>query len=203
MTDTMDTDALVRAAAGGSQLAWDRLVQRFMPLVISVIRNFHLTGKDAEDVSQTVWLRLVEHIDSIREPRALPGWIQTTTRHEAIRVHRVRAQSSPVDPAAGGPLDSHVESVPMDDRLLRAERHQALLEGLAQLPGAQRQLLELLVVDPPLSYHDISNRLGIPIGSIGPTRARALARLRASGPIQSLLECSGASGGGPAGRRTA
>lgn len=187
MTETMDTGDMVRAAAAGSQQAWDRLVQRYLPLVISVVRSFHLTGKDVEDISQTVWLRLVEHIGTLREPRALPGWIATTARHEAIRVQRVRMQASPVDPGAGGPLDRNTESADVGDGLLRAERHGALVAGLAELPRAQRQLLELLVADPPLSYLEISTRLSIPVGSIGPTRARALARLRASSPIQALM----------------
>ncbi|HEY5880865.1 MAG TPA: sigma-70 family RNA polymerase sigma factor [Nakamurella sp.] len=198
MTEATDTGEIVRAAAAGRQQAWDQLVQRYMPLVISVVRTFRLTSKDVEDVSQTVWLRLVEHIDTIREPRALPGWIATTARHEAIRVQRGKSQACPVDPVAGGPLDRNAESIDMDDRLLTAERHQALVDGLAELSPNHRQLLELLVIDPPLSYQEIGGRLGIPVGSIGPTRARALARLRASGPIQALqsAEYSDVTGGG-------
>lgn len=198
MTETTDMGEIVKAAAAGSQPAWDRLVERYLPVVISVVRSFRLTSKDVEDISQTVWLRLVEHIGTIREPRALPGWIATTARHEAIRVQRGKAQASPVDPGAGGPLDTNAESVGMDDRLLTAERHRALIDGLAELPSQQRKLLELMVVDPPLSYQEISSRLTIPVGSIGPTRARALARLRASGPIQALMlaEYSDATGGG-------
>lgn len=187
MTETMDTNEMVRAAAAGSQQAWNRLVERYLPLVIAVVRTFHLTSKDVEDISQTVWLRLVEHIGTLREPRALPGWIATTARHEAIRVQRMKMQASPVDPGAGGPLDRNAETADVGDRLLSAERHGALVAGLAELPGPQRRLLELLVADPPLSYHQISDRLSIPVGSIGPTRARALARLRTSGPIQALL----------------
>ena len=197
MTETTDMGEIVKAATAGSQQAWDRLVERYLPVVISVVRSFRLTSKDVEDISQTVWLRLVEHIDTIREPRALPGWIATTARHEAIRVQRGRAQASPVDPGAGGPLDTNAESVGMDDRLLTAERHRALVDGLAELPPQQRKLLELMVVDPPLSYQEISSRLGIPVGSIGPTRARALTRLRTSGPIQALMHAqySDATGG--------
>ena len=187
MTETSETGEIVRAAAAGRQQAWDRLVARYMPLVISVARGFRLSGKDVEDISQTVWLRLVEHIDTLREPRALPGWIATTARHEAIRVQRLRGTGVPGGPGAGGPLDRNAESVGMDDRLLTAERHQALIDGLTELPNQQRRLLELMVIDPPLSYQEISSRLDIPIGSIGPTRSRALNRLRASGPIQSLL----------------
>lgn len=187
MTETMDIVEMVRAAAGGSQQAWDRLVERFMPLVISVTRGFHLSSKDVEDISQNVWLRLIEHIAALREPRALPGWIATTTRREAIRVLRSRMKANPVDPGAGGPLDRDAESISVDDRLLHAERHRALINGLAELPETQRRLLELMVVDPPLTYQEISIRLHVPIGSIGPTRNRALTRLRSSGPIQSLL----------------
>ncbi len=125
MTETTDMGEVVRAAAQGSQQAWDVLVDRYMPLVISVARGFRLSSKDVEDISQTVWLRLVEHIDSLREPRALPGWIVTTARREAIRVQRSKLQANPVDPGAGGPLDRDADSVGMDDRLLTAERHRA------------------------------------------------------------------------------
>ncbi|ACV81586.1 RNA polymerase sigma factor [Nakamurella multipartita] len=187
MTETTDMGEVVRAAAQGSQQAWDVLVDRYMPLVISVARGFRLSSKDVEDISQTVWLRLVEHIDSLREPRALPGWIVTTARREAIRVQRSKLQTNPVDPGAGGPLDRDADSVGMDDRLLTAERHRALRGGLRELPVLHRQLIELMVIDPPLSYQEISARLAIPVGSIGPTRKRALAKLRATGPIQSLL----------------
>ena len=81
---------LVAAAVSGDQAAWNSLVERFAPLVTSVIRRFRLTEGDADDVRQNTWLRLVEHLEGIREPRALPGWIVTTTRNEALRVLSAR-----------------------------------------------------------------------------------------------------------------
>jgi RNA polymerase sigma factor (sigma-70 family) len=198
MTETEDVAVLLQSAASGEQQAWDRLVDRYMSLVISVIRKYRLSDKDAEDVSQTVWLRLVEYIDRIREPHALPGWITTTTKNEALRLLKAKSLVDPTDPSAGGPLDVDSDSLDVDDSLLRQERHRAILAGLAELAPNQRQLLELLVADPPVSYQDISRLTGMPVGSIGPTRARCLARLRATSPVQALLstENSANPGGG-------
>ncbi len=198
MTETVDVGDLLHAAAAGDQQAWDGLVDRYMSLVISVIRRYRLSDNDAEDVSQTVWLRLVEYIDRIREPRALPGWIVTTTKNEALRVLRTTSRVDPTDPTTGGQLDVEVNSLELDDSLLRTERQQAILAGLAELEPHQRRLLELLVADPPLSYQDISRLTGMPIGSIGPTRARCLARLRTTASVRALLstELSHTRGGG-------
>ena len=86
-TDT-DVATLVDEARGGSQTAWDELVERYLPLVTSLMRRYRVTGADADDVNQTVWLRLVEHLDRIDDARALPGWLSTVTRHECFRIRR-------------------------------------------------------------------------------------------------------------------
>ena len=155
-----------------SQGAWNDLVDRFLPLVTGVIRKFRLPMSDADDVNQTVWLRLVEHLDDIREPRALPGWLVTTARNESLRIIRLRGRDTPTDPQSAI-MERPDETPDMDADLLGDERAQALREGLEELPEGRRRLLLLLMADPPLSYDEISNKLGIPIGSIGPTRARA------------------------------
>jgi RNA polymerase sigma factor (sigma-70 family) len=178
---------LVHAAAGGDEDAWSSLVERYLPLVRSVIRSYGLSGENAEDVSQTVWLRLVEHLKDIREPRALPGWIKTTTRNECMQLLKAARRAVPV----GASVDTH--GLPdvdreLDEDLLRAERHQALLQALAELPDPQRNMLILLAADPPLSYEEIARRLDIPKGSIGPTRARALRRLREHHAIAAMLD---------------
>lgn len=199
MDDESPLAFLVPQAAAGSQSAWNSLVERFAPLVMSVIRGYRLGEKDAEDVFQTVWLRLVEHLDVIREPRALPMWIVTTSKHECLRLLQVNQRTQPFDPLE----ETCPANVPtggaVDDDLLREERHTALLQGFASLPDNQRELLLLLAKDPPVPYKEISRRLGIPIGSIGPTRARALQRLRESPAIASLA--SGAEQGLPGGGR--
>jgi RNA polymerase sigma factor (sigma-70 family) len=184
---TLGVGELVAAAAQGDQRAWSSLVERYLPLVYSIIRRYRLSDKDAEDVSQTVWLRLVEHLDAIREPAALPGWLATTTRHEALGILRNKRRTDPVDPGASWILELRVDSPELDGDLLRAETARALRAGLAELAPEHRELLLLLVTDPPISYGDISRLLGMPVGSIGPTRARCLKKLRATTAVQALL----------------
>ncbi len=177
---------LVAAALAGDVRCWNGLVQRYTPLLLSVVRRFRLDGSDAEDVVQTVWLRLVEQLGRIREPEALPGWIVTTARHECLHVLDGRRRVAPTDLADQGWPDGTGDP-PVDTDLLAAERHEALLAALAELPERQRALLLLLLSDPPLPYEEVSQRLGIPVGSIGPTRARALERIRSNPMMQGLL----------------
>jgi len=155
------------------------------PLVLSVVRRHRLHGDDAEDVVQTLWLRLVEHLGDLREPQALPGWIVTTTRNECLRLIRGRQHLSPAE-FTEQLVAQALESEDVGNELLEAERHQALLGALGQLPDRDRALLLLLIEDPPPSYQEISRQLGLPVGSIGPTRARALSRLRASAAVSGL-----------------
>jgi len=187
--DQSDTvAALVRAARQGDRGAWDDLVERFLPLVTALIGRHRLSRADADDVNQTVWLRLVEHLDHIREPRALPGWIATTTRNECLRVvHRGR-RTMLVDPQVPSQFDRPLDDDALvDDDLLREERHQALRDALLELPEDRRELLILLLADPPVPYSEISRRLGIAVGSIGPTRARAIDQLRSSTALRAFL----------------
>ena len=179
--------ALVAAALDGDAASWNRLVERYTPVVLSVVRRFRLQGTDAEDVVQIVWLRLVEKLGAIREPEALPGWIVTTARRECLHVLKARRVVSPTDLNEQAPPDG-IGDTALDSDLLEAERHQALLAALAELPDRQRNLLLLLLEDPPPSYDEISERLDMPVGSIGPTRARALARIRSSHAMQALLD---------------
>ncbi len=152
-----------------------------------MVSRFRLSRTDAEDVNQTVWLRLVERLDQIREPEALPGWLVTTTRNEALRVLRTRGRQQPVDPSTwGGFVEDGADSI--DDAIVLDERRHALREGLAQLSPERRELLLLLLHDPPIPYAEISERLGRPIGWIGPTRARALQELRDTPAFRSMLD---------------
>jgi RNA polymerase sigma factor (sigma-70 family) len=179
---------LVRGACDGDDRAWAELVRRFTPLVAAVVRRHRLGPEDNHDVSQTVWLRLVENLGRLRDPAAIPGWLATTTRNECLLVlaKGKRTRTVPgedldylVDLSDGGEIDHDV---------LQAERTTVLLDAFAQLPARQRELLLLLAHDPPLSYHEIHLKTGIPEGSIGPTRARALNRLRSLPCIAALLE---------------
>jgi RNA polymerase sigma factor (sigma-70 family) len=176
---------LVCAAAGGDERAWVELVRRYTPLVLSVIRSYGLDRADAADVNQTVWLRLVEHLDRLRErePAALAAWLATTARRECYRLLRVGRRTQPFDPyddspGARGGVPQLVDFSSPDEDLLRAERRQALRDGFGQLPPRCRDLLALLAADPPASYQEIGERLGMPVGSVGPTQARCLRKLR-------------------------
>ena len=194
----MDTSyplhALVASAREGDQDAWNAIVERFLPLVSALVRRHRLSEADGDDVSQTVWLRLVEHLDALREPDALPGWISTTTRNECLRLLAARKRMTPVDPMDSGSLEGVTEDVSGVDLIALEERH-ALREGLAELPAGRRDLLMMLLADPPIPYAEISERLGIPVGSIGPTRARALAQLRNTRALITLVAAGMETGG--------
>lgn len=190
MNDQETLTEKVSAASAGDREAWHWLVERYASLVMGVASRYRLGPDDAADVSQGVWLKLVEHLDDIREPRALPGWIVTTTRNEALRVLKLRKRTVAFDPQIGVALEVPSDARALDDELLRDERHQALREGLRELRPQHRDLLRLLLADPPLSYDDISQMLGIPKGSIGPTRARCLEALRHTAALRTFVATS-------------
>ena len=183
---------LVTAAAGGDQAAWNDIVGRYSPLLVAVLRQCRLSSADTEDVAQTVWLRLVEHLGDLREPRALPMWLITTAKREALRSAKVMTRVQPVDPQDEAWSARMVTEDDPDADLERSERHAALLAGFAALSPRQRLLLAMLSEDPPVPYAEISRRTGIPVGAIGPTRARALERLRKTASVQTLVSNFGA-----------
>jgi RNA polymerase sigma factor (sigma-70 family) len=197
-----EVTALVEASARGDQRAWNELVARFAHVVISVTRQYRLPEKDAEDVSQTVWLRLVEHLTEIRNPEALAGWLIATAKNECLRLIRLNRRTQPMDPSTEPPVVGSTgedQATEPDVDLIRAERQDALRRGLWQLAPRDRELLLLLVHDPPLSYAEIGSRMDMPVGSIGPTRKRCLEKLRRSTAVAQYLESIGIgaeSGGG-------
>ena len=183
--DPSVTDLVTRARKGDKQ-AWDALVERYAPLVWSICRRYRLGNADTSDVGQNVWLRLVEQLDKIRDPAALPGWLATTTRRECCRTLREARRRQ----VAGHVLD--VENIPdprsgIAEELLLAEYHTALREAFDHLPPSCQQLITLLMADPPVPYAEISARLDIPVGSIGPTRGRCLDKLRSYPAIAALI----------------
>jgi len=186
VADASEVSRLVRASASGSETAWNELVRRYSPLVMAVTRTYQLTADDAKDVSQTVWLRLVENLANLREPDALPGWLATTTQRECIRQLRQGRRVQPVDPHTDSALQL-CEAVDPDTDILRAELHQAMRDGLAALPARDQALLKLRAADPPKSYEEISQIMGMPIGSIGPTLRRSLDRLRETSAMRAYL----------------
>lgn len=178
MDEHETTAELVLRAAEGDQTAWDALVNRFSRMVVEICRRYRLSDADVHDVSQTVWLRLVEHLAQLREPAALPGWLATTTRHQSLHVLRTASAHRTTELPAADLLVDDDEA--MDEAILRAERRAALRAALGGLPDRCRQLLEMLAADEPVRYEEIARRLDMKIGSIGPTRARCLEKLRTS-----------------------
>jgi RNA polymerase sigma factor (sigma-70 family) len=187
MNDNPVVTGLVTRARSGDQQAWDALVERYAPLIWSICRSYRLDDADAQDAGQQVWLRLAAQIDTIREPAALGGWLATTTRRECLKVLRAAQRS----PAAGYLPDPQTlpdeRAATAEQELLTAERHAALREAFEDLPPCWQQLIALLVADPPVPYAEISVRLGIPVGSIGPNRSRCLDKLRRHPAIAALI----------------
>jgi RNA polymerase sigma factor (sigma-70 family) len=176
---------LVAGARNGDRQAWDALVERYAPLIWSICRRYGISGPAAEDVAQHVWLHLVESLNDLRDPAALPGWISTTTRRECCRIRRVQDLVADNTQVLDNLPDGHAKTV--EHELLMAERHAALRAAVARLPLPFQRLLALLTADPPLPYAEISARLGIPVGSIGPNRSRSLDRLRRDPTIAALI----------------
>ena len=181
------TDLVIRARNGDSQ-AWDALVERYAPLVWSICRRNRLGSADAEDVNQSVWLALVDQLAALREPAALPGWLATTTQRECGRVLRTARgpQMAWYVPDAEDIADEH--AVTAEEELLQAERHAALREAFTYLPPSCQQLIGMLIQDPPVPYAKISTELGIPIGSIGPSRRRCVDKLRRHPAVAALID---------------
>ncbi len=187
MRDDPHVVALVTRASEGDQDAWHELVDRYAPLVYTICTRYRLSNHDVEDVGQNVWLLLVEQLGKLRQPAALPGWLATTTARECLRVVTTASRAERL----GTGLDDSVlfvDDAAIDEEILVAERNAALRAAFAELPPRCQRLLSMLVSDPPHSYAAIHAELGIPVGSIGPQRARCLERLRRSDALAALTE---------------
>lgn len=172
-------------ARDGDGDAWAQLVDRCTPLLWSVARGFRLSDAEAADVVQLAWLRLVERLDAIRDPERVPGWLATTVRHECIATLRKRTREAP---APDEILDRGASTDPIEVGVLTRERDRALWDAFTTLSERCQRLLRMLgaAEDAGLGYRDIGEALGMPIGSIGPTRARCLERLRSAAEVRGV-----------------
>ena len=203
MTPAPPIAALVGAAAQGDQRAWNEIVDRYTPLVLSVVHRHRLRPADAADVNQTVWLRLVEQIGRLREPEALPGWIATTARNECLRMLRAQQRTRPYDPLSDDEPASPVDAVAdLAEEMESAQRRQALRDGFRMLSEQCRALLAKLMADPPPSYAAVGEELAMPVGSIGPTRIRCLEKLRRTPAVSGVLDPRSVGEGGVVGERS-
>ena len=174
--DGDQTRLLVVAAAAGDQAAWERLVDEYSGLVWSVIRGCGLFGAEAADVSQTVWLRFVEHVDRIRQAERAGAWLATTARHECFRV--LRRSGRQVLSADVPEIESPDAAETLVQALATADDRRAVLSALEAIPFRCQELLRLIAAEPPLTYDEIAAALEVPRGWIGPTRGRCLNHLR-------------------------
>lgn len=175
---------LVRAAAAGDQHAWNGLVQEFGGMVWAIARAHRLPEADAAEVSQSAWLRLLEHLGQLKDPARVGAWLATTARRECLRV--LRDNDRRVLYGDDGP-DYESPDMSPDDAVLLSERDDALRRSFSQLRASDQALLRILMADPRPSYEEIAAALEMPIGSIGPTRQRALERLRRELETQGTL----------------
>jgi RNA polymerase sigma factor (sigma-70 family) len=170
-----DVALLVKEAASGNETAWNQLIERFSPMVASIARGYRLGSADAQDVCQTVWLRLVEGIGTIRDPERVGAWLAAVTRHESLRLIRRSGRETPV--ADTGLDETPSEDRGADDRVLAAERKRAVWAAIDRLPPRTQDVMRHLLADPMPGYGLVAALLGIPVNSVGPTRSRALRAL--------------------------
>jgi RNA polymerase sigma factor (sigma-70 family) len=167
---------VVRAAVEGDQVAWEELVARHAKLVWSVVRGFRFDDEDAADMVQNTWLLLTMHLGAIRNPEALPRWLATTARHECLKLLRWRRDQA----MATDDLERPSEDPGPAEHLVSGEVMRTLRTAMTTLPRRDVRMLSLLMQTSRPRYAEIASILGMPIGSLGPLRKRALNRLRAA-----------------------
>lgn len=183
MSEPSNAELLARAATRDEK-AWEAIVDRFSGLVWSIVRGYRLGPAAEADVFQTVWLRLAENVERIREPDRLAGWLARTAKNEAVAIVRQRQRTTPSEDVG----DSLSIDGDHDRSILRSESDEAVASGLARLSPQCQELLRLLVADPAVSYAEISEIVGVAVGSIGPTRARCLDRLRNTPEVSRITQ---------------
>lgn len=169
----------VKRCRRGDARAWNALVDRFQSLVYSIPRRAGLNDADCEDVFQATFLQLYKALDRIESPRTLPKWLSTTASREAYRLKKQRRTDPSVD-LSTETLEEIIaqEDASVDAMVEQADEGERLRSGLAELQERCRKLLSMLYMADDPSYEAIAAELEMPMGSIGPTRARCLDKLR-------------------------
>ena len=181
-----DVGRTVRAAAAGSTVAWAALVEQFSGLVWAVLRSHGLSRTDAEDAFQTTWMRFGEHLTSDRPPGRVGVWLSKIASEEAQNVREHGRLEVPVALVGEDAIVRREPPELLESDLEQADR--ALWEAFDDLRPICKVLLVMLSAEPALSYAEISAVLGVPMGSIGPTRQRCLERLRRNSRVRALRE---------------
>ena len=179
-----ELSCLARGAASGDESAWNELVRRLDGVLRGVARRYRLASADVDDVVQTTWLRAVDHVGRLQDPGAIAGWLVVTTRREAMRTLQRGVREVLTDDATA--IDDPDPASP-DVLAIARERRAALHGAVDRLSGRQRLLLGSMLASPTPTYEQISTQLDMPVGSIGPTRDRALARLRVDPDLERVV----------------
>ncbi len=175
---------LVRRARSGDKGAWSALIGRLKGLVWRATAESGLSLADREDVFAVTFFRLFEHLDDIREPERLPGWVATTARNEVMQILRGKRRTEPRSEIERW---ENTDIMGVDEGLLDDELRKALQAAFLRLGCPCQQLLRLVSAVPPLSYDQVSQLMGVPRGAVGPTRQRCLERLRRSPELRPFL----------------
>ena len=165
---------------------WRDLSDQYESLLRWIARRCRLSPEDIDDVVQLTWLRCLERIDQLTDPERLSGWLTTICRRECIRLATKGRREIPL---SGPELARLIDNGPDDDPYVKVavrDQHNRLHHAISALPERQKRLLAELMRQEGQSYLDLSRRLGLPVGSIGPTRRRAVTRLRLDPRIADL-----------------
>jgi RNA polymerase sigma factor (sigma-70 family) len=168
-----ELEDLVARAREGDESAWEALVRGTSNAVYRGLAAFNVPNEVREELYHETYIKLVEHIDSIEHPAALPAWLITTARRQALQYVRTRQRLVPV-----ADLPVEIDHAGLDDALLDSELKVAVARAFRRLSEACQTLLRLVTMSPPLSYAEVAEILGKPIGDIGPSRMRCLQKLR-------------------------
>ncbi len=174
-----DSTELVQRIRAGDRSAWPELVERYQPRLRRLTRQYRLSGQDADDAIQVTWLRCLEHLDQLSHADRLGAWLAAICRRECLRLAACGRREVALGEQAMTWLmdDRHAEADPCAE-MARRDEHARLNRAVTALPERQRSVLTELARREGQSYLDLSRRLGLPVGSIGPTWQRGLARLR-------------------------
>jgi RNA polymerase sigma factor (sigma-70 family) len=185
---------LIQSCRRGDQTAWNELVDRYGRLIYSIPRRYGMSDADADDVLQSVFLILIRRLETLRDETRLSSWLITTTHRECWRIGKQSGR--------GAELDERIADVgsPSEEQLMVWEEQHLVRLALQELGGRCEALLSALFhAGEGIGYETIARRLGIPVGSIGPTRARCFRKLEKI--LLSLGFTPPVGAGTPAGRR--
>jgi len=191
-TTAHDSEELVDRIRARDESAWRDLSDRYEPLLRWLARQYGLSPDDAADVIQLTWLRCLEHIDQLAHKDKLGSWLATICRRECMRLATNGRREVPHSEPDMAPLmaDQGQEWDPCAE-VLRGDERRRLYGAIMALPERQRMVVVEVLQREDRSYLDLSHRLGLPVGSIGPTRQRAFTRLRRDPRLADLSSGTG------------